>query len=90
MKNFIEVTSHKNRIPLQHMKLLEKFYNVEIFMKKSNLKESTLEEGDSFNIHQAYVGYSMPFRRDAVFKGLTFTLILNFSNAESSNDLRLW
>ena len=36
------------------MKLLEKFYNVEIFMKKSNLKESGLEEEDSFNIHQAY------------------------------------
>ncbi len=43
-----------------------------------------------FNIHQAYVGYSIPFRRDAVFKGLTFTLVLNLSNAESSNDLRLW
>lgn len=34
--------------------MLEKFYNVEIFMKKSNLKESSLEEEDSFNIHQAY------------------------------------
>ena len=54
LENFIEVTGHKNRIPLQFMKLLEKFYNVEIFMKKSNLKESTLEERDSFNIHQAY------------------------------------
>lgn len=54
LENFIEVTGHKNRIPLQFMKLLEKFYNVEIFMKKSNLKESTLEEGDSFNINQAY------------------------------------
>ena len=54
LKNFIEVTGYKNEVPLQHMKLLEKFYNVEIFMKKSNLKESTLEEGDSFNIHQAY------------------------------------
>ena len=43
-----------------------------------------------FNIHQAYVGYSLPFRQDTVFKGLTFTLVLNFSNAESSNDLRLW
>lgn len=43
-----------------------------------------------FNIHQAYVGYSIPFRRDTVFKGLTFTLVLNFSNAESSDDLRLW
>ena len=43
-----------------------------------------------FNIHQAYVGYSIPFREDAVFKGLTFTLVLNLSNAESSNDLRLW
>lgn len=54
LKNFIEVTGHKNEVPLQNMKLLEKFYNVEIFMKKSNLKESALEEGDSFNIHQAY------------------------------------
>ena len=54
LKNFIELTGHKNEIPLQHTKLLEKFYNVEIFMKKSNLKESTLEEGDSFNIYQAY------------------------------------
>ena len=43
-----------------------------------------------FNIHQAYVGYSLPFRQDTVFKGLTFTLVLNLSNAESSNDLRLW
>ena len=43
-----------------------------------------------FNIHQAYVGYSMPFRQDAVFKGLTFTLILNFSNASSSSNLRMW
>lgn len=54
LKNFIEVTGHKDEIPLQYMKLLEKFYNVEIFMKKSNLKESPLEEEDSFNIHQAY------------------------------------
>ena len=54
LKNFIEVTGHKNGIPLQYMKLLEKFYNVEIFMKKSNLKESPLEEGESFNIQQAY------------------------------------
>lgn len=54
LKNFIEVTSHKNRIPLQHMKLLEKFYNVEIFMKKSNLKESSLEERDVYNIQQAF------------------------------------
>ena len=43
-----------------------------------------------FNIHQAYVGYLIPFREDAVFKGLTFTLVLNLSNAESSDDLRLW
>ena len=43
-----------------------------------------------FNIYQTYVGYSIPFRRDTVFKGLTFTLVLNFSNAESSDDLRLW
>ncbi len=54
LKNFIEVTGYKSEIPLQNMKLLEKFYNVEIFMKKSNLKESGLEEEDSFNIHQAY------------------------------------
>lgn len=54
LKNFIEVTGYKNEVPLQNMKLLEKFYNVEIFMKKSNLKEISLEEGDSFNIHQAY------------------------------------
>lgn len=54
LKNFIEVTGYKNEVPLQNMKLLEKFYNVEIFMKKSNLKESSLEEGDSFNIYQAY------------------------------------
>lgn len=54
LENFIKVTGHKNKIPIQNMKLLEKFYNVEIFMKKSNLKESTLEEGNSFNIHQAY------------------------------------
>lgn len=54
LKNFIEVTGNKDEIPLQYMKLLEKFYNVEIFMKKSNLKESPLEEGDTFNIYQAY------------------------------------
>lgn len=54
LKNFIEVTGCRNEIPLQYMKLLEKFYNVEIFMKKSNLKESSLEEGNAFNIHQAY------------------------------------
>lgn len=54
LKNFIKVTGHDKEIPLQYMKLLEKFYNVEIFMKKSNLKESPLEEEDSFNIHQAY------------------------------------
>lgn len=54
LKNFIEVTGHKDEIPLQYMKLLEKFYNVEIFMKKSNLKESPLEEVESFNIPQAY------------------------------------
>ena len=54
LKNFIEVTGHKNEVPLQYMKLLEKFYNVEIFMKKSNLKESPLEEMDTFNIYQAY------------------------------------
>lgn len=54
LKNFIEVTGCRNEIPLQYMKLLEKFYNVEIFMKKSNLKESPLEEGDTFNIYQAY------------------------------------
>lgn len=54
LENFIEVTGHKNRIPLQFMKLLEKFYNVEIFMKKSNLKESSLEERDVLNIQQAF------------------------------------
>jgi hypothetical protein len=54
LKNFIEVTRHNKEIPLQYMKLLEKFYNVEIFMKKSNLKESALEEVESFNIPQAY------------------------------------
>lgn len=54
LKNFIKVTGHDKEIPMQYMKLLEKFYNVEIFMKKSNLKESALEEGDSFNIYQAY------------------------------------
>ena len=54
LKNFIEVTGYKNEIPLQYMKLLEKFYNVEIFMKKSNLKESPIEEVESFNIPQAY------------------------------------
>ena len=54
LKNFIEVTGYKNEVPLQNMKLLEKFYNVEIFMKKSNLKESPLEEMDTFNIYQAY------------------------------------
>lgn len=54
LENFIEVTDYKNRIPLQFMKLLEKFYNVEIFMKKSNLKESSLEERDVLNIQQAY------------------------------------
>lgn len=54
LKNFIEVTGSDKKIPLQYMKLFEKFYNVGIFMKKSNLKESTLEEEDSFNIHQAY------------------------------------
>lgn len=54
LKNFIKVTGHDKEIPLQYMKLLEKFYNVEIFMKKSNLKESPLEEGNTFNIYQAY------------------------------------
>ena len=54
LENFIEVTGHKNEVPLQYMKLLEKFYNVEIFMKKSNLKESSLEERDVLNIQQAF------------------------------------